>query len=90
MSDAIVLYKFDENYYAFDEDAEAVSRVCDLPLAMTKGIPRTDVTYWLFAKCTRQLVIAGYQIAVVQEFQTPSGQSRWILRKVSLRKHVSA
>jgi len=65
---ALLLFRFDDFYEAFFEDAEVCSEVCGLDLTEEKKsgelVPLVEIPVWLIAGYIRKLLAAGYTVAL--------------------------
>jgi len=70
--DAILLFRLGDFYETFDEDAEIVSRVCDIvltsrPVGKGQRVPLAGVPYHAVNGYIAKLISAGYKVAICEQ-----------------------
>ena len=79
----IVLFQNGEFYELFDEDAEVCHKVCGLTLTKREEHPMAGFPLAKLDHQLRQLLAAGYRVAVAEQMEPPNDGKKIIRREVT-------
>src|SRR5215207_10208475 len=81
--DAILFYRVGDFYEMFHEDAELAARVLEIALtSRSDGVPLAGVPVKAAADYLRQLVGAGYRVAICEQVEDPKLARGLVRREV--------
>jgi DNA mismatch repair protein MutS len=81
--DAILFYRVGDFYEMFHEDAEVAAKVLDIALTSRgDGVPLAGVPVKAATEYLRQLVSAGYRVAICEQVEDPKSARGLVRREV--------
>ena len=85
-SNALLLFREDDTYCSYEEDADALHEVLDLPLLFWNGIKAAGFPHHALDMMLTKLVRAGYRVAVCDPLTDPAKARKQVERTKELHK----